>query len=657
MVRRNVLLDGARLRGQLGVAEGAWRGSVVPMVVRGVPEGGRITVETPDGGVLRVPAADGVYSVGAVVPVMVADDGRALKADPPGVLPDGGEPVGVGVGGELVLKAHAEAVRAWESAKTARESIKAVDSSARAAREVADAAVEAARLNAEAVEAAKRAASESDAALREELARRADELAKLAQDALKAGQLAQASADGKALIAYSDTQPATVRGQKVIWFKPGGVPMLFDGAQWRSVQPGDGVVPAIDIGRATVGELSGMRIKAGTASVDILIMGENARWTSTGLTIYHPLSEDQKRTIRPTDWDKRAVALDLTSDGSRFLSVSNAVGDVTAFMAPSGEVSARSLMVTGEAQVDSLTVGGVALPDLIASSGFQTVGLTILPDLTHPAGVQLFDMFKTDTVTLQAGLYRVSWSVNYEITRAGVTALDASGAFLRAYTLTPSGDVLARWANGAERVEQWGSYFNGESYATSTPVGWLRVENEAAFKFIGGMHSYQKLKLAASPSALVIEKVPEGKEIGHYVSAPPSGVSATKPPAPVTRTVALREFSYAYGSEFIVNTGYSSSGVFDCSFAKGKRVTSIRVTGRSVVDFYDGGEGREFTFSMGGETRSVKIWDYSAFTIVFGADCASQISTYGRMRFVCNAAEVWNKYDPAAFRITITYQP
>ena len=119
--------------------------------------------------------------------------------------------------------------------------------------------------------------------------------------------------------------------------------MLFDGEEWRSVQPGDGVVEALDIGTATVGELSGMRIKAGTASVDILIPGENARWTSSGLTIYHPLTPEQQQAgIDPTEWDNRSVALNLTSDGARFISVADEAGTVTAYMSPQGEVPGAS---------------------------------------------------------------------------------------------------------------------------------------------------------------------------------------------------------------------------------------------------------------------------------------------------------------------------
>ncbi|WP_297572065.1 hypothetical protein, partial [uncultured Actinomyces sp.] len=202
------------------------------------------------------------------------------------------------------------AAQAEQKANHVELSVLAVDSTARAAKTAADAA---------------RA--------------KADELAKQAQDAMAAAQQAQTSADGKALVAYSDYQPATVSGQKIIWFKPGSVPKLFDGKVWRSVQPGDGVVSAIDINKATVGELSGMRIKAGTASVDILIPGDNARWTSSGLTIYHPLTPEQKQAgIKPTDWDKRATALNLTSDGARFISVADEAGTVTAYMSPQGEV-------------------------------------------------------------------------------------------------------------------------------------------------------------------------------------------------------------------------------------------------------------------------------------------------------------------------------
>ncbi|MDK8351751.1 hypothetical protein QP786_07310, partial [Gleimia europaea] len=231
-------------------------------------------------------------------------------------------------------------------------------------------AADAAKTKADAAQstADKAAGKASEAQTIAEVARaKADDLAKQAQEAMKTAQEAQTSADGKALVAYSTYQPATMRGQKIIWFKPGSVPMLYDGATWRSVQPGDGVVQALNIDKATVGELSGMRIKAGTASVDILIPGENARWTSSGLTIYHPLTPEQRQAgIKPTEWDKRATALNLTSDGARFISVADEAGTVTAYMSPQGEVSGRELTITGAAAVDSLKVGGLDLQEVIS---------------------------------------------------------------------------------------------------------------------------------------------------------------------------------------------------------------------------------------------------------------------------------------------------
>ncbi|WP_297572202.1 hypothetical protein, partial [uncultured Actinomyces sp.] len=433
----NIFIDAPKPRGSKYV-QTPLQGRVVEQYAPGFLQ---VDVE---GSLIDVAAAPGVYGVGAIVTVERGLDGRPTRVVPPQSLPDGVEPLGVGVTGETSLKAKQtadaakqdaldalddaarasnaaadaleEAKKAWDEAAAARESIGVVDSSAKAAEQAArnaetaaqltqaalDAAKEAQRLENEALKAgtdeAKQAASDANNLARgvndsliststwlsqsinetrddmvavqnaaaqaeqkanhvelsvlavdstaraaktaaEEARAKADGLAKQAQDAMAAAQQAQTSADGKALVAYSDYQPATVSGQKIIWFKPGSVPMLFDGKTWRSVQPGDGVVEALDIGKATVGELSGMRIKAGTASVDILIPGDNARWTSSGLTIYHPLTPEQKQAgIKPTDWDKRATALNLTSDGARFISVADEAGTVTAYMSPQGEV-------------------------------------------------------------------------------------------------------------------------------------------------------------------------------------------------------------------------------------------------------------------------------------------------------------------------------
>ena len=616
-----------------------------------------------------------------------------------------------GAAGEAAGEARAaleEAKKAWQEASTARESIGAVDSSARAAAEAAKNAETAAQLTRAALDAAQQAQQLENIALRdaaneakqaadnaaaqadnlsnaltstssglyqsisrvtdnvaaaqsaaEQARAKADELAKQAQDAMAAAQQAQTSADGKALVAYSDYQPATVSGQKIIWFKPGSVPKLFDGKVWRSVQPGDGVVSAIDINKATVGELSGMRIKAGTASVDILIPGDNARWTSSGLTIYHPLTPEQKQAgIKPTDWDKRATALNLTSDGARFISVADEAGTVTAYMSPQGEVSGRELTITGAAAVDSLKVGGLDLQEVISLNS-SLAAYSVIPIVWHPAGFDSIVVVQTGWQAFPPGLYYISWNVAYQYYPSGSgSGRDAAGAFLRLQSRPEGGSAIAdeRFFTGNTQAPSWQDLWPTGAYSASHPSEVFEAKAGKQYRFSLGLHSYRKWKLGTWPSVFKVERLNPALELTHEVynqSAPPA------PPAPkiVTASAGLSGIRYAYGSTFAQSGSYTSGGTFHIPGAKGKKVISIRLTGRCNFDFMDGGSGRDFSFHLGGENRSQKIYDYGAVDIWYGPTAGSYLSRNGYLSFqLNNGAPAYNEYNAGSFRCTVTYQ-
>lgn len=166
-----------------------------------------------------------------------------------------------------------------------------------------------------------------------------------------------------------------------------------------------------------------------------------------------------------------------------------------------------------EQQAARLTVHGKALTKPEAA-GFETVGVARVPVLTHTAGVQKVDMIRTAGMDLKPGLYRVSWRVKFTMTWGSVKNGDASGAYLHVYKTGAEGSVQGQWANGASQVEHWGSYAPGEGYGYSEPEGWLEVAEVARYEFVGGLHSYQKLKLVTWDSSFVVEKFPRALEIG-----------------------------------------------------------------------------------------------------------------------------------------------
>lgn len=750
----NIFIDAPKPRGSKYV-QTPLQGRVIEQYAPGFLQ---VDVE---GSLIDVAAAPGVYGVGAMVTVERGLDGRPIRVVPPQSLPEGVEPLGVGVTGETSLAAKKtadkaagdaldalddaarasnaaadaleEAKKAWDEATEARESIGVVDSSAKAAEQAArnaetaaqltqqalDAAKEAQRLENEALKAgtdeAKQAASDANNLARgvndsliststwlsqsinetrddmvavqnaaaqaeqkanhvelsvlavdstaraaktaaEEARAKADGLAKQAQDAMAAAQQAQTSADGKALVAYSDYQPATVSGQKIIWFKPGSVPKLFDGKVWRSVQPGDGVVSAIDINKATVGELSGMRIKAGTASVDILIPGDNARWTSSGLTIYHPLTPEQKQAgIKPTDWDKRATALNLTSDGARFISVADEAGTVTAYMSPQGEVSGRELTITGAAAVESLKVGGLDLQEVISLNS-SLAAYTVLPVLWHQAGLQTVVVAQTGWQKFAPGLYAISWNVPYQYYPG--SGKDAAGAFLQYQSRPEGGDAITdeKFFTGENRAVSYQTLWDSGAYTIASPSEVFEAKPGKEYRFSLGLHSWSKWKMGTWPSVFKVERLNPALELTRELynqSAPPA------PPAPkiVTASAGLSNIWYAYGSTFAQSGSYKSGGKFWISGAKGKKIINIRLTGRCNFDFMDGGSGRDFSFHLGGENRSQKIYDYGAVDITYGATAGGFLSRNGYLDFQANpGAPAYNEYNPGSFRCTVTYQ-
>lgn len=722
----NIFLDAPTPRGSKYV-QTPLQGRVVEQYAPGFLQ---VDVE---GSLIDVAAAPGVYGVGAMVTVERGLDGRPTRVVPPQALPEGVEPIGVGVTGETSLKAKqtadaakqdaldalddaarasnaaAEALeeskRAWQEASAARESIGVVDSSAKAAEQAARNAETAAQLTQAALDAAQQAQQLENIALRdaaneakqaadnaaaqadnlsnaltstssglyqsisrvtdnvaaaqsaaEQARAKADELAKQAQDAMAAAQQAQTSADGKALVAYSDYQPATVSGQKIIWFKPGSVPKLFDGKTWRSVQPGDGVVSAIDINKATVGELSGMRIKAGTASVDILIPGDNARWTSSGLTIYHPLTPEQKQAgIKPTDWDKRATALNLTSDGARFISVADEAGTVTAYMSPQGEVSGRELTITGAAAVDSLKVGGLDLNEVISLNS-SLAAYTVLPVLWHQAGLQTVVVAQTGWQKFAPGLYAISWNVPYQYYPG--TGKDAAGAYLQYQSRPEGGDAITdeKFFTGENRAVSYQTLWDSGAYAIASPGEVFEAKAGKEYRFSLGLHSWSKWKMGTWPSVFKVERLNPALELTHEVynqSAPPA------PPAPkiVTASAGLSNIWYAYGSTFAQSGSYKSGGKFWISGAKGKRIQSINVTGRCNFDFVDGGAGKWFSFHLGGENKSAFVRDYGAVELTFGATAGGFLSRNGYLDFQANpGAPAYTEYNAGIFRCTVTYQ-
>ncbi|CRI74526.1 Uncharacterised protein [Chlamydia trachomatis] len=131
------------------------------------------------------------------------------------------------------------------------------------------------------------------------------------------------------------------------------------------------------------------------------------------------------------------------------------------------------------------------------------------------------------------------------------------------------------------------------------------------------------------------------------------------PPAPkiLTASVGLSDLWYAYGTTFAQSGSYQSGGNFRIPGARGKKIQTIRVTGRCNFDFADGGAGKTFWFHLGGENKPAFVRDYGAVNLTYGATAAATLSRNGYVGFRLNSgAPAYNEYNPSSFRCTVTYQ-
>lgn len=97
--------------------------------------------------------------------------------------------------------------------------------------------------------------------------------AQAAASAADAAALAMTTANGKNTIYYQTGTPASPKaGDR--WYNPtSGLAQIWTGAAWRSTTPGDGFVPALDIGSGTAGDMSVGRLTVtGGATIPVAVI-------------------------------------------------------------------------------------------------------------------------------------------------------------------------------------------------------------------------------------------------------------------------------------------------------------------------------------------------------------------------------------------------
>lgn len=140
----------------------------------------------------------------------------------------------------------------------------------------------------------------------------------------------------------------------------------------------------------------------------------------------------------------------------------------------------------------------------------------------------------------------------------------------------------------------------------------------------------------------------------------PNDAAPPAPPKPVRRTITV---SPAWADSNRGEGKYASSGSyytqvrFNAPAVKGKRVTSLKVTGRCTWDFVDSDNGHSFPCNLAEEYRDVFMRDYGTFSVVFGAKAAQMMTRYGYANFTIQKGDsTYNEYDPWSFRLHIVYE-
>ncbi|KRC37532.1 hypothetical protein [Oerskovia sp. Root22] len=182
----------------------------------------------------------------------------------------------------------------------------------------------------------------------------------------------------------------------------------------------------------------------------MIVLGQDARLTPEGLTLYGPAEAGQD----PTDWANRTPMLQLTSSGARTVAVGNTAGEVTAALTPDGQIVGRALAVSGQAEVGSLTVGGATLDEAI--------------DLRGARIVSRFDAAGTGGTIAAGAWYQVA-EMSFTNPFDYPLQLVMEGTSLEVY-LSSAGTAEAKWyasANGAAPVVGQSYHFGGTKGSTS----------------------------------------------------------------------------------------------------------------------------------------------------------------------------------------------
>lgn len=329
--------------------------------------------------------------------------------------------------------------------------------------------------------------------------------------------------------------------------------------------------------------------------------------------------------------------------------------DVVAGVAMGG----RGVVTARDASFDTLTVGGIPI-----GSTHGSYAIIPLPEVIHPQGYQLVPVARIP-LNLGEGDYLLSWS-------AGFSTQDANAPW---FTANDGVGIRLDTSLGMEKYPEgitvdgaaysWVTTFNTQVYTQHQVTQVYHVRPSEAggavpVTLVPYFHSYKKAKFMMGASVLTISRIDAEVEPNIEYLKMPNDAAPPAPPKPVRRTITV---SPAWADSNRGEGKYASSGSyytqvrFNAPTVKGKRVTSLKVTGRCTWDFVDSDNGHSFPCNLAEEYRDVFMRDYGTFSVFFGAKAAQMMTRYGYANFTIQKGDsTYNEYDPWSFRLHVTYE-
>lgn len=660
----------------------------------------RVRVDgAPEGETVVAPCESGISAVGARARLLRDSSGRVIQVCAPDAVPDGSSVVPVGATGRVAWEAQQAAYGVKETVEETRAKITAAEASISAAEKKAEdarVAVESARKVAD----SKNTISHSDKAPDRNGAAVGDVWWQVADGVIVGqwrwdGSRWVKSPVGSEVVASltADKLRAATGSFDTAFMKSLVTDKAFAGelaaGKVLVAKAGDAGTVLIENGAVTAGKLAANSVQARhivasrslTAKVAEFLKLKFSQLESSAFNAWVHIigagkmvfggirkGTDSKPEFYGARTELSADGLQVYQDGETHPVISLSGSDDDQIKLTTRQdnsvvtgvaMGGRGVVTARDASFDTLTVGGIPI-----GRTHGAYAIIPLPEVIHPQGYQIVPVARIP-LKLGEGDYLLSWSAGFSTQDAKApwfTANDAVGIRLDTslgMEKYPEGITV----DGA--AYSWVTTFNTQSYTQHQVTQVYHVRPSEAggtvpVTLVPNFHSYRKAKFLMYASVLTISRIDAEVEPNIEYLKMPNDAAPPAPPKPVRRTITV---SPAWADSNRGEGKYASSGSyytqvrFNAPAVKGKRVSSVKVTGRCTWDFVDGGNGHSFPCNLAEEYRDVFMRDYGTFSVFFGAKAAQMMTRYGYANFTIQKGDsTYNEYDPWSFRLHVTYE-